>query len=171
MQERSTAMGIINAGTAVGAVVAPPLIALVLTQRGLVRVAPWRWVFFLTGALGLLWTVWWWLVLSPARGTSRRRASRRADRRFRSPTLLRIARRGAVVVAKFLSDAAWYFYLFWLPKFLFDAFQLDIKTAGSIGWIPYAASGVGCLVGGALSSWLLRRGWLREPVAQDRARR
>ncbi len=63
-----------------------------------------------------------------------------------------------MVVAKFLSDAAWYFYLFWLPKFLFDTFQLDIKTAGAIGWIPYAASGVGALCGGSLSSWLLRRG-------------
>ena len=74
-------------------------------------------------------------------------------------TLLRHREVWAVIVAKFLSDAAWYFYLFWLPKFLFDTFRLDIKTAGSIGWIPYAASGVGALCGGALSSWLLGRGW------------
>ena len=58
----------------------------------------------------------------------------------------------------FIYFACKYFYLFWLPKYLFDAFQLDIKTAGSIGWIPYAASGVGCLVGGGFSSWLLKRG-------------
>ena len=57
--ERATAMGIINAGTAVGAVVAPHLIALVLTQVYWFGLAPWRWVFFLTGALGLLWTLWW----------------------------------------------------------------------------------------------------------------
>src|SRR5688572_17121343 len=55
--ERSTAMGIINAGTAIGAVVAPPLIALILTQVHWFGFAPWRWVFFLTGALGLLWTI------------------------------------------------------------------------------------------------------------------
>src|SRR6476620_8591620 len=60
VQERSTAMGIINAGTAVGAVVAPPLIALVLTRVDWLGLAPWRWVFFLTGAMGLLWTLWWW---------------------------------------------------------------------------------------------------------------
>ena len=53
VQERSTAMGIINAGTAVGMVVAPPLIALVLGT------SDWRWVFYLTGALGLAWTLWW----------------------------------------------------------------------------------------------------------------
>ena len=51
--ERSTAMGIINAGTAVGAVVAPPAIAAIL------GVASWRWVFFATGATGLVWTIWW----------------------------------------------------------------------------------------------------------------
>ncbi|HTE44168.1 MAG TPA: MFS transporter, partial [Gemmatimonadaceae bacterium] len=98
---------------------------------------------------------WWWLAYHPPEGT--------APARVREPmiplaTLLRFRENWAVIFAKFLSDAAWYFYLFWLPKFLFDTFQLDIKTAGSIGWIPYAASGVGCLCGGALSSALLRRG-------------
>jgi ACS family hexuronate transporter-like MFS transporter len=51
--ERSSAMGIINAGTAIGAVAAPPLIALVLGYTN------WRWIFFLTGALGLLWVIVW----------------------------------------------------------------------------------------------------------------
>ena len=60
VNDRATAMGIINAGTAVGAVVAPPLIAVVLTNANWFGLAPWRWVFFLTGALGLLWTLWWW---------------------------------------------------------------------------------------------------------------
>src|ERR1035437_6627665 len=64
----------------------------------------------------------------------------------------------AVVGAKFLSDAAWYFYMFWLPKFLMETFQIKFNAATSAGWIPYATSGVGCLVGGGLSSWLLRRG-------------
>src|SRR5262249_56684899 len=51
--ERSTAMGIINAGTAVGAVIAPPALAAVIKHLG------WRWVFFLCGAAGLLWALWW----------------------------------------------------------------------------------------------------------------
>ena len=152
---RATAMGIINAGTAVGAVIAPPLIALVLTHVNWLGLAPWRWVFFLTGALGLLWTVWWW------RGYQTPEQSISAvvtEPRIPLAALLKHRETWAVVGAKFLSDGAWYFYLFWLPKYLFDAFQLDIKTAGSIGWIPYAASGVGCLVGGSFSSWLLGRG-------------
>ena len=53
-----------------------------------------------------------------------------------------------MVAAKFLSDAAWYFYLFWLPKYLYDARGFDIKAVGAFAWIPYAAAGVGCLAGG-----------------------
>jgi ACS family hexuronate transporter-like MFS transporter len=171
VNERATAMGIINAGTAVGAVVAPPLIALVLTQVNWLGLAPWRWVFFLTGALGLVWTIWWWREYqTPDRHKKLSEAERlkiqdagnsaagEPQTKISLTNLLAHRETWAVVVAKFLSDGAWYFYLFWLPKYLFDAFQLDIKTAGSIGWIPYAASGVGCLVGGGFSSWLLKRG-------------
>jgi ACS family hexuronate transporter-like MFS transporter len=152
VHDRATAMGIINAGTAVGAVVAPPLIAVVLTNANWLGLAPWRWVFFLTGALGLLWTIWWW--------QSYQTPDEHGDPEIAIPlaSLLRHRETWAVAGAKFLSDGAWYFYLFWLPKYLFDTFQLDIKTAGSVGWIPYAASGAGCLAGGGLSSWLLKRG-------------
>ena len=157
VNERATAMGIINAGTAVGAVVAPPLIAVVLTNANWLGLAPWRWVFFLTGALGLLWTIWWWQsYFTP--GNQNLISHSEIETKISLSGLLRHRETWAVVGAKFLSDGAWYFYLFWLPKYLFDAFQLDIKTAGSIGWIPYAASGVGCLVGGGFSSWLLKRG-------------
>jgi ACS family hexuronate transporter-like MFS transporter len=63
-----------------------------------------------------------------------------------------------LILAKFLSDAAWYFYLFWLPKYLYDVRGLDTKQVGYFAWIPYAAAGVGSLAGGWFSSWLLRRG-------------
>jgi ACS family hexuronate transporter-like MFS transporter len=157
VNDRATAMGIINAGTAVGAVVAPPLIAIVLTNVNWFSLAPWRWVFFLTGALGLLWTIWWWRSYFTPENQNNFSAVQ-DETKISLAQLLQHRETWAVVGAKFLSDGAWYFYLFWLPKYLFDAFQLDIKTAGSIGWIPYAASGIGCLVGGGFSSWLLKRG-------------
>ena len=157
VNDRATAMGIINGGTAVGAVIAPPLIALVLTHCNWLGLAPWRWVFFLTGALGLLWTIWWWCSYHTPDQRDESSSSV-SEPKISLANLLQHRETWAVVGAKFLSDGAWYFYLFWLPKYLFDAFQLDIKTAGSIGWIPYAASGVGCLVGGGFSSWLLKRG-------------
>ena len=161
-QDRATAMGIINGGTAVGAVIAPPLIALILTQANWFGLAPWRWVFFLTGALGMLWLFWWTVsyrapaISAIATGVTDVPAAPEPAITLRQILAHREVK--AVVFAKFLSDGAWYFYLFWLPKYLFDAFHLDIKTAGSVGWIPYAASGVGALAGGSLSSLMLRRG-------------
>jgi ACS family hexuronate transporter-like MFS transporter len=159
VSDRATAMGIINAGTAVGAVVAPPLITLVLAQTGWLGLAPWRWVFFLTGALGLLWTLWWWRAYqTPAPSGATAGTGGPPSAPLTLAHLLQHRETWAIVGAKFLSDGAWYFYLFWLPKYLFDTFQLDLKTAGGIGWIPYAAAGVGCLAGGGFSSWLLKRG-------------
>jgi MFS transporter, ACS family, hexuronate transporter len=170
--ERSSAMGIINAGTAVGMIVAPPLIALVLSA------ADWRSVFFLTGGLGLLWTLWWSRdYFPPDRHPRLGEAERReiqsvlgtagaAKQELRWLDLLRFRQTWGVVIAKFLSDAAWYFYLFWLPKYLYDARGFDIKAVATFGWIPPAAAGIGCLVGGWLSSRLLR-----ENLSLDRARK
>jgi MFS transporter, ACS family, hexuronate transporter len=62
------------------------------------------------------------------------------------------------VSAKFLSDSAWFFCLFWLPKYLYDARGFDIKQVSYFAWIPYAASGLGSFAGGWFSSYLLRSG-------------
>ncbi len=64
-----------------------------------------------------------------------------------------------LVAAKFLTDAAWYFYMFWLPKYLYDDRGFDTASVGYYAWIPFAAAGVGCLVGGWTSSWLICRGY------------
>jgi MFS transporter, ACS family, aldohexuronate transporter len=164
VHERATAMGIVNAGTAVGGVAAPPLIALVLT------LADWRAVFYVTALAGLIWVVWWWRAYQPPErhpglGPEERRlltpvilAGGSAETAPRWLELLRLRQTWGLVVAKFLSDAAWYFYLFWLPKYLYDARGFDIKAVGAFAWIPYAAAGVGCLAGGWFSSWLLTRG-------------
>jgi ACS family hexuronate transporter-like MFS transporter len=164
-RERSTAMGIINAGTAIGAVIAPPLIAAIVLS------ADWRWAFFACGAAGLLWTVWWaasYQTPDQHRGLS---ATERAiigegvvdSGSAAAPPipwlgLLRLREVWGLVVAKFLTDGAWYFYLFWLPKYLYDARGFDVKQVGYYAWIPYAAAGIGSLTGGWFSSWLLTRG-------------
>jgi ACS family hexuronate transporter-like MFS transporter len=72
-------------------------------------------------------------------------------------SLLKFPQIWGLVIGKFLSDAAWYFYLFWLPKYLFDARGLDIKQVGYFAWIPHLAAGIGCLLGGSLSGWLVHR--------------
>jgi len=164
-RERATAMGMINAGTAVGAMVAPPLIAAILLVAG------WRWVFVVCGASGLLWTVWWMQAYHPALSHPRLTATEReqiAEVLIAVPqdevktswrSLLAYRQVWGLVTAKFLSDAAWYFYLFWLPKYLYDVRGFDVKQVGYYAWIPYAAAGVGCLVGGWFSGRLLDGGW------------
>lgn len=154
-RDRATAMGVINAGTGLGGVIAPPLIAVIILQVHWLGASSWRWVFFLTGALGLAWTGGWlWLYRPPAR----RQPAAAADRPVPMRELLRFRETWGVIGAKFLSDAAWYFYMFWLPKYLLDARGFNIKAVGSVAWIPFAAAALGCLVGGGLSSWLLHRG-------------
>jgi ACS family hexuronate transporter-like MFS transporter len=158
VKDRATAMGIINAGTGVGGVVAPPLIAAIILNVHWLGASSWRWVFFLTGALGLLWAGWWvrsYFVpgASPASASNERPPPPVAMRE-----LLCFRETWGIVGAKFLSDAAWYFYMFWLPKYLLDARGFNIKAVGTVAWIPFAAAAFGCLAGGGLSSWLLHRG-------------
>ena len=161
-KDRATAMGLINTGTAVGGVIAPPLIAFILIRSN------WRSIFLVTGGIGLLW-VWWWArsYISPQDQASlapgeREQVTRSAvsssSQSTRWTDLLRIRESWGLASAKFLSDAAWYFYLFWLPKYLYDARGFDVKAVGTFAWIPYVAAGVGCLLGGWFSSYLLRRG-------------
>jgi ACS family hexuronate transporter-like MFS transporter len=63
-----------------------------------------------------------------------------------------------LVFAKFMSDSAWFFLLFWLPKYLYDARGFDVKQVSYFAWIPYAAAGAGSFLGGWISSRLLRSG-------------
>ena len=152
--ERSTAVGIINAGTALGSVLAPPLIGIVLIHSG------WRMVFFAAGGLGLVWVAWWMMSY---RSNPMTLSENTLDARllawelsFREITGMR--RVQALVFAKFMSDSAWYFYLFWLPKYLYDVRGFDVKHVSYFAWIPYAASGAGSFLGGWFSSLLIRRG-------------
>ncbi len=162
IEERSTAMGIINGGSAVGAVVAPPLITLVMLHSN------WRWVFFVTGLFGIAWTIWWRhsyftpqqhpaLTLAERERLPSANTNASRESTLPWPSLLRLRQTWGVVLAKTFSDAAWYFYLFWLPKYLYDIRGFDIKAVGTFAWIPYAAAGVGCIAGGVFSSYLVRR--------------
>jgi ACS family hexuronate transporter-like MFS transporter len=153
LELRSTAMGIINAGTAVGSVLAPPLIGLVILTSG------WRMVFLASGAIGLAWVVWWF---ASYRGNNDNSNSipeaRPVIRRISFLEVVRMRKVQVLVFAKLMSDSAWYFYLFWLPKYLYDVRGFDVKQVSYFAWIPYAASGVGSFLGGWLSSVLLSRG-------------
>jgi len=153
-EERSTAVGIINAGTAIGSVLAPPLIGFILLRSG------WRTVFLASGSVGLAWVAWWMLTYRSNTLTlsSNTVEARLLARQLTLPEILGFHSVRALIFAKFMSDSAWYFLLFWLPKYLYDARGFDIKQVSYYAWIPYAASGVGSFLGGVFSSRLLRRG-------------
>src|SRR5258705_2729170 len=128
VKERSTAMGIINAGTAVGAVIAPPGIALVILKVHWLQLSSWRWVFFITGAAGLLWTVWWVKKYFPPEqhhglaGDERARiqAGTEQDEAPRATipliALLRFRETWGIVAVEIFCDAGGGFYSFLLPE-------------------------------------------------------
>jgi MFS transporter, ACS family, hexuronate transporter len=163
-RDRSFAFGLFNTGSSVGALIAPPLMAAILTWLS------WRWVFLITGAMGYLWMLFWlWIYDLPARHKHITAAEREYLRKNavgeqaavpQVPWLRLLAFRQVwgLCAAKFLSDSAWYFFIFWLPKYLSDARHLNIKQIGYYAWIPYAFAGVGSFGGGWLSSYLIRRG-------------
>ncbi len=163
-RERSLAVGLFNTGSAVGAVVAPPLIAAIVFRWN------WRAVFLVTGAVGLVWAVIWLVGYAPA---SRSRFVGEAERRYllesdvgraepagrvRWLDLLKFPQVWTLLVAKFLTDGAWFFFIFWLPKYLGDARGFKMAAIGKYAWIPYAFAGVGSLAGGWFSAFLIRRG-------------
>jgi MFS transporter, ACS family, hexuronate transporter len=153
-EDRSTAMGIINAGTAIGSVMAPPLIGFILLNVG------WRAVFVVAGVFGLAWVFWWMLSYHGNTITisSNTLNARMLAQQLTFREIVGIRSVQSLVFAKFMSDSAWYFLLFWLPKYLYDARGFDIKQVSYYAWIPYAASGAGSFVGGYYSSRLLRKG-------------
>jgi len=173
-RERSTAMGFVNAGTAAGGVLAPPLIALVLSYQGWPWAEPWRWVFFLSGSTGFLWSIWWLWDYYPASQHPRLSAAERQEiaeviEAPRNPSgaeepgipwlrLFRYRQVWGLMLCKGLGDAVWYFIAFWLPKYLMDAREFNIRDVGAFAWMPWAAAGVGCLVVGSFSSSLISRG-------------
>ena len=167
VKERSFAFGIFNTGSSLGAVIAPPLIAFIIT------VFSWRWVFFLTGSLGLIWAIIWYKLYSiPAKSKyitieERKYVSESIEKQNISSDLitdktsildlLKIRKVWGLLTIKFLTDAGWFFFIFWLPKYLYDVRGLDINAIGASAWIPYALAGCGSFIGGWLSSYLLKR--------------
>jgi ACS family hexuronate transporter-like MFS transporter len=157
-KERSIAFGIFNTGSALGSVIAPPLIA------AIVHYSNWRWIFFLTGSIGFIWAVIWLNVYRPGALAAQALAEKVAPIPWLD--LFRYREVLGLMTAKFLTDSAWFFFIFWLPKYLADVRHLDIKQIGYFAWMPYAAGGLGSLVGGTLGAYLIARG-----ISLDRSRK
>ncbi len=161
-KERAFATGIFNAGSNVGAIVGPLSVPFIAAAWG------WRWAFIVTGALGFVWLVFWLAMYrSPEqhpRVSAQELAYIRSDPVEPTTsvpwlTLLRHRQTWAFFIGKFLTDPIWWFYLYWLPKFL-DA-QYGVKLIGLAAPLIaiYLVADVGSVGGGWVSSALIKRGW------------
>jgi ACS family hexuronate transporter-like MFS transporter len=161
-QERAFATGLFNSGTNVGAILAPLIVPWVAINWG------WQWAFILTGSLGFLWLVLWLpLYRRPEdhpRLSKQELAYIRSDppeSQARVPWIRLFPHRQtwAFVLGKFMTDPIWWFYLFWLPKFLNTNYGLTLDRIGPPLVVIYLVSDAGSIAGGWLSSFLIRRGW------------
>lgn len=169
-KERSTAFGIFNTGSSLGAIIAPLLIFLIVDACG-----SWKWTFIIFGAVGLLWVVAWMKMFDlPSRSgcitaEEKKMLSRESitsegmnekentKRGISWLSFFKIRELWGLLVIKLLTDSAWFFFIFWLPKYLNDVRGLDIGGIGLYAGIPYVFAAVGSSIGGWSSSYLLKK--------------
>jgi ACS family hexuronate transporter-like MFS transporter len=186
--ERSMASGFITAGTGIGAIIAPPLIAFLIATfdalhaRGLSPTHGWQAAFIVPGVLGLAWVLIWRRHFhlpehDPALGQDERAlvmAERVAPavRATRQGTLgeeirtyfarlaywFRYRETWGIALARFTADGAFYFLAFWIPNYLSDVRGFGLKEIAWAAAIPFVFADLGSLVGGYAGQQLIRSG-------------
>jgi ACS family hexuronate transporter-like MFS transporter len=157
-KERALPMGIFSSGSAIGALIAAPLVAWFTIAFG------WRFAFVIPGLLGLCWLPLWLKAYKPRADPA---WLGEEEPRTKTPWRQLLKRRAVwgLILARLFSDPVWYFYLFWLPDYLQRARHLSLHDIAIYGWIPFLWADLGNIGGGALSDWFIRRG-----IAPARAR-
>jgi ACS family hexuronate transporter-like MFS transporter len=161
-KERALATGIFNAGSNVGAILAPLLVPWIALNWG------WQEAFIITGLAGLIWIAFWYPLYH--RPSEHPKISKTELAHIESDppdppakiawlSLLPLKQTWAFAIGKFLTDAIWWFYLFWFPLFMNDRFGVDLRTIGLPMITVYLLADVGSVGGGWLSSFLLKRNW------------
>lgn len=161
-KERALATGIFNAGSNVGAVVAPLVVPWLTLTYG------WQEAFIFTAAIGFVWLIFWhWLYEKPEQ--QKRLSARELSYILSDPPepetkikwlkLMPHRQTWAFAIGKFLTDPVWWFYLYWVPKFLNANYGLTLDKIGLPLVIIYLMADVGSIGGGWLSSVFIKRGW------------
>jgi len=160
-KERAFATGIFNSGTNVGAILAPLVVPIIAVTMG------WQWAFILTGAVGFIWLYFWLADYRRPEVHPRLSASELAyiqadgvesSERIPYAKLLPHRETLTICLLKFLTDPVWWFFLFWLPKFLHENYDVSLLEFGPPLIIIYLVSDVGSIAGGWLSSWFVKQG-------------
>ena len=165
-RDRAFATGIFNAGSTIGAIIAPIIVATVTISLG------WRWAFIITGSLGIIWIVFWYLFYQSPSKHKRISASELSyiqsdnsqaekaivEKGMGWGKLLRYKQTYAICFSRFVTDWVWWFFLFWMPDFLNKTQHLDIKASVLPLILIYTMASFGGILGGALSSGFIRAG-------------
>jgi MFS transporter, ACS family, hexuronate transporter len=161
-KERALATGIFNSGTNIGAMIAPFLVGFLVVRFG------WRYAFLGTSFFALIWLALWLLIyrrpeehskVSPAELAYINADPSESASKIPWASLLRHRQTWAFLVGKVMTDPIWWFFLFWLPGFLFTKFHLSITKMGLPLVIIYNACTVGSVLGGWLPAKFLSMGW------------
>jgi MFS transporter, ACS family, hexuronate transporter len=165
VKERALAIGIFNAGTALGSVVAVPLVSFIALTFG------WRSAFVATGALGFVWVAIWVKFYRlpadhPRLGDLERalilgdQAGRAMDTQPVSiGKLLSLRATWGCIAARALTDPISFFLTFWIPKYLQQERGFTLADVGAYAWIPFVALAIGNVAGGAIPRALVAKGW------------
>ncbi|MNY01463.1 Hexuronate transporter [compost metagenome] len=164
-KQRALATGIFNSGANVGAIIAPIMVPAILGAYG------WQEAFAITGAIGFIWLFFWWRYYeTPMRHKkiskeefdyihSDNEVSIETGPSVKWFELFKIKETWAFIFGKFLTDPVWWFFLFWLPSYFAETFNLDLKKPSLPLVIIYTATTIGSIGGGFLSSYLIKKGW------------
>jgi ACS family hexuronate transporter-like MFS transporter len=162
-KERALATGLFNGGSNVGAILAPILIPIIIASLG-----SWKWVFILSGFLGFFWLIFWLILYKnprQSRFVNQKEVNyiedgelENDDTRVSWTKLLRYRQTWAVALGKLFADPVWYFYLYWGAKFLNSTYGIDLKELALPLVTIYVIADLGGIAGGAVSSFLIKRG-------------
>lgn len=165
-KERALATGIFNSGANVGAVFAPIIVP------WLTLAFHWQAAFIVTGAIGFIWIVLWIIFYEhPKRHNKLTKEEHdfilsdledettNAEKKIGWGELLKYRETWAFIIGKFMTDPIWWFYLYWLPKFLNKEYGLDLAQLGAPLIVIYTLTTVGSIGGGWLSSKFISIGW------------
>lgn len=166
-RERTIATGIINIGSGLGSLIAPPLLAFLILRFN------WRAAFVMTGVAGFAWVVLWLLAyrqpeehpllsareLAHIRQGQAELAVEEAPKESGVWRLVLLDKNfWALAIARFLSEPAWQFFTYWIPLYLSDERHMNLKQIAYFAWVPFLAADLGSLFGGVLSPFFIRRG-------------
>jgi ACS family hexuronate transporter-like MFS transporter len=161
-RERALATGVFNSGSNIGAIVAPLAVPWIAVHLG------WRFAFLFTGIFSALWLTAWLTIYRPPHLHPKVNAaelaviqSDAAEPLVKIPwaSLLPHRQTWAYLIAKSLTDPIWWFFLFWLPKFLNTQHGLTLTSLGPPLVTIYIAADIGSIGGGWIPAFLLKRGW------------